>query len=741
MYKNLNSRKALSLDRGTKTDTDTRFRLNQKVLMKGVVMFPNRITGAGLILILLALFFGGCGGSSENGATATTGGSASSNITISDPDPRYIMEVNFSFPDGSTHRQDVVINQLLLMFQETVSASQAQLTLSEMMRDLVWAGLTLVGQIPPLGIYQFQIENDRIDPTDAIAFTDSVIHALSAYAGVDTVTYNELLEERFAENDDDNTEIDGYDRSAFSVVDYFQAIPVFDEILSHVTLHPVKVAVIDSGIDLETGQFDTIQSLPGGFEYLDVGYPENGPMDIHPDKHGTAVAGIIASDNGDGVVNGIALRALGSRLSLFVGNVHIVGNIYHFGRCLAGAQIAIERGARIINLSLGKNFAGRRPPLLTRMQNLYMRLFTAASSANVLFLAAASNDRLVLTTNNAAPAGLPASNLLTVGGVSSDVFDTRYSQSATGLGVEIAAPATRVPVCCFGNPVIGYHRRYLDGNSFATPIVTSIAAIVLSVDPTLSGAELKDFLTDPENTLPAPAEVSGIRPALLRTAGNAILERGASSASVDTVMDVLSGAADDASDPPGHMINRLLGEIDFTVSGPGYSRHHYLGPDDLSYVLPYFNFGIIGRDYAVVNFSSGSETMDLGLDRDFELGRTYTVPADAGFILLAGGTGGSFTGFSEGGTLTFTECELTARSLPLNFFDTGLGLDRFVFIQVEGELEGGVARGTIASDPPVSDAIYNVNGTFTKAFLLMDMDRDTMEHLEEVCEGGYMYFP
>ncbi len=64
-----------------------------------------------------------------------------------------------------------------------------------------------------------------------------------------------------------------------------------------------------------------------------------------------------------------------------------------------------------------------------------------------------------------------------------------------------------------------------------------------------------------------------------------------------------------------------------------------------------------------------------------------------------------------------------------------------MFIQVEGELEGGVARGTIASDPPVSDAIYNVNGTFTKAFLLMDMDRDTMEHLEEVCEGGYMYFP
>ena len=704
-------------------------------------MFMKRITGAGPILLLSALLCAGCGGSSDSGTTTTTGGAASSNITITDPEARYVMEVNFSFPDGSTHRQDVVVNQLLLMFQETVSASQARRTITEMVRDLGWAGLTLVGQIPRLGIYQFQIRNDLIVPADAIAFLDSVIDALGAYTGVDTVTYNELMEERFAENDDDNTDIDGYDRSAFSVVDYYQAIPVFDEILSHVTLHPVKVGVIDSGIDLETGQFDTIQSLPGGFEYLDVGYPENGPMDIHPDKHGTAVAGIIAADNGDGVVNGIALRALGNRLSLFVANVHIVGNIYHFGRTLAGAQIAIDRGARIINLSLGKNFGGRRPPLLTRMQNLYMRLFTAASSSNVLFLAAASNDRLVLTHNNAGPAGLPASNLLTVGGVSSDVFDTLYSQSATGPGVEIAASATRVPVCCFGNPVIGYHRRYLDGNSFATPIVASIAAIVLSVDPTLSGADLKTFLAAPDNTLPAPTEVGGIRPTLLRTAGNAILDRGTASTSVDTVMDVMFDFSENMSDPSGHMINRLLGEIDFTLSGPGYSRHHYLGPEDLSYGLTGFNFGIIGGDYAVVNFSSGSETMNLAVDRNFELGHTYTLPADGGFLLLAGGVGGRYTGTGEAGTVTFTECELTARSLPLNFFDTGFGLDRFLFIQVEGELEGGVARGAIDSDPPLTDVIYNVNGTFTKAFLLMDMDRDTMEHLEEVCEGGYMYSP
>ena len=60
-------------------------------------------------------------------------------------------------------------------------------------------------------------------------------------------------------------------------------------------------------------------------------------------------------------------------------------------------------------------------------------------------LFAASNDGFELD-NNDAPAGLPAANLITVGGLDSCNYEIPYSESSTGPGIDIAAPATEIPV-------------------------------------------------------------------------------------------------------------------------------------------------------------------------------------------------------------------------------------------------------------------------------------------------------
>jgi subtilisin family serine protease len=631
----------------------------------------------------------------------------------------------------------------MVMFAEDTAADRASGILKKMAKDLKNTGLTLVGQVPDLGIYQFEIENNATDPQEAIALLDTVAETLQSYEGVDTVSYNELLESRIVENDDDNSRYNGDDRCAFSVIDYYQAIPIFDHVLQQTALSDVTVAVIDSGLWADCGQFDDIMprtQLATRFS----GTPDF--SDEHPRKHGTTVASIIAADNNDDLTNGIASRILGDRLHLVVGNAHLGGNAYSEANAIAKAQLAIELGARVVNFSLGVGSSNMPARHLTRLQNQFMRLFTASTSANVLFVAAASNDRLVLN-NNDAPAGLPAANLITVGGLESCSFNQRYALSATGPGIDIAAPATHIPLCCVGIPgYIAPQLIYEEGNSFAAPIVSAMAAVVLSIHPQFTGAELKNFLIDENNVWPAPEEVGGKRVALIKTVGNAILQYAPSSAAVDAIMDCYGGFSDDIPDPSGHMINRLCGEVEFSVVGPSYSQQHSMGPTDISFSASGYNMGIIGRNFAVFNFAGGEDVLTGSVNSGLRLNEVYSITRGGpnGFGIQAGASGGgTYKGAAVAGTITFTECELTTRSLPLDWFSpSNPGADQLVFIEMTGTLGPCAAVGDIDRGGEVEkDVTYSVEGRFTTAFNLLFPDNATLEHLEQVCVGGYEYTP
>ncbi len=663
-------------------------------------------------------------------------------IFTKDPDPEYIKEITFVDDNGTTRTRNIPVNQVMVMLAEGVSADQASGILKNMEKNLQSTGLKLVGQVPDLGIYQFEIDNKATDPQEAIALLDTVVETLQDYEGVDTVSYNELLESRFVENDDDNCKYNGDDRCPFAVIDYYQAIPIFDKVLQQTVFNDVTVAVIDSGLWAECGQFDDI--LPRT-RFSDQS-PENPDFyDFHPRKHGTTVSSIIAADNGDGQNNGIASRILGDKLHLILGDAHIILNLYSAARAISSTRRAIELGARIVNYSIGQGAGGMATRDLTRMQNEFMRLFTAPASENVLFVASASNDRLVLN-NNDAPAGLPAPNLITVGGLESCHLNMRYAMSATGPGIDIAAPATHIPLCCVGDAVVGPSPIFEEGNSFAAPIVSAIAAIVLSIHPEFTGAELKNFLTDENHVWPAPEEVGGKRVALLKTVGSAILEYAPSSSAVDAIMDCFGGRSDGIPDPSGHMANRLCGEAEFSVVGPGYSQQHSMGATDLSFSASGGNFGIIGNNFAVFNFTGGDDVISGFVNSGLRLNQVYSITRGGpnGFAIQAGAAGGgTYRGSSESGTFTFTKCELTTRSLPLDWFSpSNPGSDQLVFIEMAGTLGPSAAVGDIARGGEVErDVTYSVEGSFTTAFSLLSPDNETLEYLEQVCVGGYEHQP
>ncbi len=60
-----------------------------------------------------------------------------------------------------------------------------------------------------------------------------------------------------------------------------------------------------------------------------------------------------------------------------------------------------------------------------------------------------------------------------------------------------------------------------------------------------------------------------------------------------------------------------------------------------------------------------------------------------------------------------------------------------IFIEVAGTLNPSTAEGEVESGGVIQeDVIYSVQGSFTTAFTLIDPDSATLEHLEQVCEGG-----
>jgi hypothetical protein len=104
-----------------------------------------------------------------------------------------------------------------------------------------------------------------------------------------------------------------------------------------------------------------------------------------------------------------------------------------------------------------------------------------------------------------------------------------------------------------------------------------------------------------------------------------------------------------------------------------------------------------------------------------------------------------YVGFDETGGVVYTGCELTTRSLPLNWDILGHGADDGIhartFVQVEGAFSATVIGTDISTNPPATDVSYVVEGTFNTAFELLAASSAVRTALEQSCVGGYQYSP
>ncbi|MBN2316608.1 MAG: S8 family serine peptidase, partial [Sedimentisphaerales bacterium] len=215
----------------------------------------------------------------------------------------------------------------------------------------------------------------------------------------------------------------------------------------------VKVALIDTGIDYHHTDLDG--NYAGGYDFVN---DDDDPMD--DDGHGTHCAGIIAAeDDNDGVV-GVAPEA-----SLYAVKVLDSTGSGYLSDVVAGIDWAIANGMDIISLSMGTNEDYQT------MRDACER----AGNAGIIVVAAAGNDYRRVRNREWDTVDYPAKydTVIAVGAI--DDTDTRAYFSSTGASIELAAPGIFVY-----STDLDQSYSYKSGTSMSCPHVTGVAALILS---------------------------------------------------------------------------------------------------------------------------------------------------------------------------------------------------------------------------------------------------------------------
>lgn len=239
----------------------------------------------------------------------------------------------------------------------------------------------------------------------------------------------------------------------------------------------VIVAVLDTGVDLHHPELAT--ALVGGYDFLN-----DDPLPEDDSSHGTHTAGVIAAQGNNG--QGVAGIAWESRIMpVKVLNARGVGPE---SAMIKGLTFAVEQGARIVNLSSGT----------TRASSAMAEAVAFAHRKGALLISAAGNSA---DRDNAViyPAAYP--EVLAVG--ATDHADTVPPFSQRHAYVSLVAPGVDIPSTAWEGSGIGRY-ALATGTSAAAPHVAGLAALIWSLEPSLSNDEVRQLLLDTAEDLGPP---------------------------------------------------------------------------------------------------------------------------------------------------------------------------------------------------------------------------------------------
>ncbi len=216
----------------------------------------------------------------------------------------------------------------------------------------------------------------------------------------------------------------------------------------------VTVAVIDTGVD--TSHPELAARVVDNIDVSGFG--------ASADRHGTAIAGIIAAESDNGIgsygvapdTKILAIKACEPESATGVSS-----------RCWSSTiakalDTALTSDVKIINMSLG----GPEDPLVAK-------LIDKAAELGVLVIASAGND------GPDAPPPFPASHPAVMAITAVDANNKPYSRAVRGQFIDAAAPGVEIAVPAPGET----YPAQLSGTSMATAYVAGAAALLYSIKP------------------------------------------------------------------------------------------------------------------------------------------------------------------------------------------------------------------------------------------------------------------
>jgi subtilisin family serine protease len=231
----------------------------------------------------------------------------------------------------------------------------------------------------------------------------------------------------------------------------------------------IVIAIVDTGVDLDHPDLnDKIHS--SGYDFIN---DDSDATDDH--AHGTHVAGIAAAEthNDEGIA-GVAWNC--KILPVKVLDAWGTGS---YAEMIEGIIWAADNGADVINLSLGGDFPS------VSLENA----LKYAYDMDIVIVAAAGNDGGAVLY----PAAYDDYCLAVA---ATDYNDERVDFSNFGPEIDVAAPGaliiSTVPTWLWGPGSFPY--AWGDGTSQASPHVAGLAALIKSVKPNLSAAQIMNVI-------------------------------------------------------------------------------------------------------------------------------------------------------------------------------------------------------------------------------------------------------
>jgi len=229
-------------------------------------------------------------------------------------------------------------------------------------------------------------------------------------------------------------------------------------------LDAVKICVLDTGVDTDHPDMIGNLLLPGYNAYLEL---DGNVEDAH--GHGTATSGLIGAVGNNGL--GVTGMAWDINIVPVQINISDTNSNAYISDMAVGITWCADQGGKVANLSYG---GAQYTTIDTAAQ--YLR-----DSGGLLFMSAGNAG-----TYNSIETYPDYTSFVIVGATTS--LDERSSFSEYGPYVDVVAPGSSVYTTTIG----GY--ASWSGTSFSSPITAGLAALIYSVNPNFTPAEVENTI-------------------------------------------------------------------------------------------------------------------------------------------------------------------------------------------------------------------------------------------------------